>query len=409
MHTSSDTAPATRSPASDPAHAASPTPPIQITECRTRAERRAFIEFQWEIYRGDPYWVPPLISEREAFYDPGRNPFFEHAEAGMFIARRDGRIVGTIVAVLNHRHNEFHQEQTGFFGGFECVNDFPVAKALLDTARDWLRARGMTVMRGPATLSSNDEWGLLIEGFDSEPVVLMPYNPRYYVDLLEQYGFRKAMDLLAWWVPINVAQDKVLRGKFERVVNAVLKRGKFTIRNAVLRDFNNEIEKLKKIYNGAWEKNWGFVPLTDHELQHLATSLKQFADQDFIFVTEVDGEPVGFSVTLPNVNRPLRKAYPNPRTPEWWTLLKFLWYRRSMVNSVRVILLGLLPQYRASGMDAVMIYKTLEAGLRKGVIGGEMSWILETNEDMNRINKLVGGEVYKRYRVYDIPIAQREP
>ncbi len=404
MRTSPDDTSATHSTASGPAHTASPHLPVQIAECRTRPERRAFIEFQWEIYRDDPYWVPPLISEREAFYDQSKNPFFEHAEASMFVARRDGRIVGTIVAVLNYRHNEFHQEKTGFFGGFECVNDYSVARALLDTARDWLRARGMTVMRGPATLSSNDEWGLLIEGFDSEPMVLMTYNPPYYIDLLEQYGFRKAMDLLAWWVPIDTARDKVLQGKFERVVKAVLKRGKFTVRNAVLKDFNNEIEKLKKIYNGAWEKNWGFVPLTDHELQHLANNLKQFADQDFIFVTEVNGEPVGFSVTLPNVNRPLRKAYPNPKTPEWWTLLKFLWYRRTMVNSVRVILLGLLPEYRASGMDAVMIYKTLQVGLRKGMIGGEMSWILETNQDMNRINKLVGGEIYKRYRVYDLSI-----
>ena len=379
--------------------------PVQITECKTRAERREFINFQWEIYRGDPYWVPPLISEREAFYDATKNPFYEHAEVAMFVARRDGVIAGTILAILNHRHNEFHQEKTGFFGGFECINDFSVAKALLDAARDWLRARGMTILRGPATMSTNDEVGLLIDGFDSEPQVLMTYNPRYYIDLLEQYGCHKAMDLLAWWVPIEVASDHVLQGKVQRVVNAVLKRGKFTIRTIVLKDFNNEIEKLKKVYNGAWEKNWGFVPLTDHELQHLATNLKQFADQDYIFVTEVDGQPVGFSVALPNVSRPLRKAYPNPKTPEWWTLIKFLWYRRTMVNSVRVLLMGLLPQYRASGMDAVMMYKTLEEGLRKKIIGGEMSWILETNDAMNRLNKLVGGEVYKRYRVYDIPIA----
>ncbi len=378
---------------------------VKVAEVKTKAEKRQFIEFQWEIYKGNPYWVPPLISEREAFYDKTKNPFFEHSDAAMFVARRAGKVVGTIVAVLNNRHNQIHEEKTGFFGGFEVVDDFDVAKALLDTARDWLKARGMTVMRGPATLSTNDEVGLLIEGFDSEPQILMTYNPRYYIGLLERYGFKKAMDLLAWWVSTDSARDAMMDGKVERVVNAVLKRGRFTVRNAELKNFNAEIARLENIYDGAWEKNWGFVPPTHNELQHLANGLKQFADQDFIFVAEVDGEPVGFAVTLPNVNRPLRKAYPNPRTPEWWTLLKFLWYRRTMVNAVRVILLGILPQYRASGMDAVMIYKTLQAGIRKGVIGAEMSWILETNDDMNRINKLVSGQVYKRYRVYDVPIA----
>ncbi len=184
-----------------------------------------------------------------------------------------------------------------------------------------------------------------------------------------------------------------------------MKRGKFTIRNVDIKHFEIEIERLKKIYSGAWEKNWGFVPLTERELHHLAGNLKQLADPELVFVAEVGGEPVGFSVTLPNVNRPLRKAYPRPTTPEWWTLLKFLWYRRTMVNRIRVLLLGLLPQYRASGMDAVMTYKTLEVVVRKGIEGAELSWILETNDDMNRINKVVGGQVYKRYRMYDAPIA----
>jgi hypothetical protein len=385
--------------------AQSTTQPVEIVECKTRPEVRQFITFQWEIYAGDPHWVPPLMSERMAFYDKAKNPFFEHSDAALFLARRAGRIVGTIAAVLNTRHNLVHGETTGFFGGFECIDDDAVARALFDAAGGWLKARGMTVLRGPATLSTNDEVGLLVEGFDSAPQVLMTYNPPYYAGLIERCGFVKAMDLLAWWVQTDIASEAMSGGKYERVVNAVMKRGKFTVRNVDIKHFETEIERLKAIYSGAWEKNWGFVPLTEHELHHLANNLKQIADPDFVFVAEVNGEPVGFSVALPDVNQALRLAYPRPNVLEWWTLLKFLWHRRKAVNRLRVLLLGLLPQYRASGMEAVMTYKTLEVAMRKGIVGAEMSWILETNDAMNRINKLVGGRVYKRYRMYDAPIA----
>ncbi|MCL5995818.1 MAG: hypothetical protein M1546_07145, partial [Chloroflexi bacterium] len=205
---------------------------IEIVECKTRAERHQFICFQWEIYKDDPYWVPPLISEREAFYDKTKNVFFEHSDAALFVAKRNGKIVGTIVAILNNRHNQVHHEKTGFFGGFETIDDFEVAKALLDTARNWVQARGMAVLRGPATLSSNDEWGLLVDGFDSEPQIMMTYNPRYYIDLLERYGFKKAMDLWAWWASTEKARDIIVGGRFERVVQMAMKRGKYTVRKA---------------------------------------------------------------------------------------------------------------------------------------------------------------------------------
>jgi GNAT superfamily N-acetyltransferase len=381
---------------------------LRIIECKTRAERRQFIEFQWEIYKDDPYWVPPLISEREAFYDRTRNPFFEHSDVALFMAKRHtsggDKVVGTIAAILNNRHNEVHLEKTGFFGAFEVINDEAVAKALLDTARDWVKARGMDSLRGPATLSANDEYGLLIDGYDSEPQVMMTHNPPYYKDLLEHYGFKKAMDLYAWWASTQKSREVIIGGRFERVAQLAMKRGKFTVRKANLKDFDNEVLRIKKIYNRAWERNWGFVPMTDHEIDHLGANLKQIADPDMVFIAEKDGEPIGVSISLPNVNHPLRKAYPNPRTPEWWTLLKFLWYRRTMINSLRLIILGVLPEYRKSGVDSVMIYMTLLVAQEKKLEGGECSWILETNDDMNRVIQYANPDLYKTYRIYDLPM-----
>ena len=389
-----------------PADQKADTKRIEIIECNAPQDRRKFIEFQWEIYKGDPYWVPPLVSERVSFYDKSKNPFFEHSDAQMFMARRDGTFVGTIVAILNNRHNEFHNEKTGFFGGFECINDASVASALLDTAREWVTARGMTVLRGPATLSINDECGLLVDGFDGEPQLLMTYNPRYYQPLIEGYGFKKAMDLWAWWTSTEGA-IKNTKDRLQRLEKLVMKRGRFTIRTVDFKQLPREVEVLKKIYTsdkGAWRENWGHVPMTDHEIDHLVSNLKQFADPEFIFIAEHDGVPVAISLTLPNVNRPLHKAYPNPKTPELWTLAKFVWYRRSMVNAVRFVLLGVMPEHRMSGIDAVLILKSLETSDRKGYIGAELSWILETNEAMNRINALSGGTVYRTYRLYDLPI-----
>ncbi len=378
---------------------------VEIIECQTPAQRRQFITFAWEIYKNNPFWVPPLISERMTFYDKAKNPFFEHSDAALFMARRNGRIVGTIVAILNNRHNQFHHETTGFFGGFEVINDFEVARALLDTARDWLKARGMTVMRGPTTLSFNDETGLLIEGFDKPPRVLMPYNPPYYAELLERYGFQKAMDLYAWWVDTQTAAANRLE-QLQRIAAGVQRRKNFVVRNADFKQLPREVAALKRVYaseTGAWSANWGHVPMTDRELDHVVNGLKQFADPDFIFIAEVNNEPVGIAVSLPDVNQALRLAYPRPNQLELWTLLKFLWYRRR-VNAVRFILFGTLPEYRTSGIETLLIYKTLEAVQRRGYIGGELGWVLETNDALNRINRAAGATIDKVYRVYDLPI-----
>lgn len=381
-----------------------PSKAITVVECTTKAERRRFIAFQWEVYQGDPYWVPPLMSEREAFWDRDRNPFFEHSDATMFMAMRDGRVVGTIAAVHNTRHLRYHPDGAGFFGGFEVIRDYAAAQALFDAAGAWLKARGLATMRGPATLDLNGECGLLVDGFDMEPMVLMPYNPRYYQEFIERYGFVKAMDLWQWWNPTEVALEST-SGRFARVAELAMKRGKFTLRHADFKRLDDEIGVLKQIYSGddsAWKDNWGNIPLTDHEIDHLVKGLKQFADPELIFVAEKEGKPVAIALSLPNVNRPLRKAYPSPRTPEILTLLKFVWYRRTMIDAVRFVLLGVLPEFRAAGLDAALILETLKVVARKGYRGGELGWVLETNEAMNRVNKLGGGSVYKTYRMYDI-------
>jgi hypothetical protein len=264
---------------------------IQIVECKTKAERRQLIDFQWEIYKGDQYWVPPLISDRVAFYDRTKNPFFEHSDVALFLAKRNGKVVGTISAIHNVNHCKQFNDKTGFFGSFETFNDQAVANTLLDAARNWLKGRGLTAMRGPATFSANEEYGLLIEGYDSEPQVLMSYNPPYYKDLLEAYGMHKAMDLYAWWAATERSKEVIIGGRFERVAQMAMKRNKFTIRTPDMSKFDEEVEKIKKIYNKAWLQNWGFVPMTEHEIDHLGKGLKQMVDPEMVFIAEKDGEP----------------------------------------------------------------------------------------------------------------------
>ncbi|QWK10606.1 MAG: GNAT family N-acetyltransferase [Thermoflexus hugenholtzii] len=376
---------------------------LTIQECRTTAERRAFVTFPWRVYRNDPHWVPPLISERMAFFDPQRNPFYQHAEVALFMARRDGEPVGTIAALINHQHNAFHNEQVGFFGAFEVLPDREAAHALLATARDWVRERGMTALRGPATFSTNEECGLLIEGFDDPPRILMAYNPPYYRDFIERFGFQKAMDLYAYELTVEVFNWPE---KLVRVVEKLKSRAKFRVRPGNIRRFREELDRIKKVYNSAWERNWGFVPLTDAEIEHMAAQLIRFVDPDLVFIAEVDDEPIGFSLTLPDLNQALRKAYPRPGVPEWWTLIKLLYYWkvRRVVDTIRVLAMGVVESWRAQGVSALFYYETAKAALPKGYRRAEMSWILENNLMMNRDIRTMGGRLYKIYRMYELPL-----
>jgi GNAT superfamily N-acetyltransferase len=376
---------------------------VEIRPVKTHRELEQFILFPWKIYARDPYWVPPLISERKAFFDPARNPFFRHAEVQLFLALKDGELAGTISAHINYIHNDFHQEKAGFFGFFESIEDFDVAQKLLDTACQWVAERGMEVIRGPMNFSTNEECGLLVEGFDSRPVVMMTYNPRYYVDFIERAGFTKAMDLYAYILKAEDFKNNAenLPGKVFKAAEAALGHPKVKIRNLNLKDFDREVERGWKVYNSAWSRNWGFVPLTKEEFEHIAYGLKAFLDPDLVFVAEVDGEPVGLSVTLPDLNIPLHKM--NGRLfPLGW--LKFFWYRRK-IDTARFFMMGVVEGYRTMGIDAVFYLETARALLRKGYKYCEASWILENNTMMNRIIQRLGGRVYKVYRIYEKSLA----
>ncbi len=378
---------------------------VRVRPIYTPEERLAFITFQWEVYKDDPNWVPPLISERKAFLDPARNPSFQHMDCQLFVAERDGRIVGTIAAFINHRHNEFHNERIGFFGFFETIPDYAVAEALLSTACDWARNQGMTAIRGPANFSTNDEVGMLVDGFDSPPVILMTYNPRYYPEFVERFGFTKAQDLLAYYIAIDIFREhpEQAPAKLLRVVEKTKARGDFTVRRVNMKRISEEVERIKVVYNSAWERNWGFVPLTDAEIQHLADNLVQIVDPATVFIAEADGRPIGVIVPLPNLNEPLRLAYPRPGVPEWWTLLKFLWHWkvRRRVRLIRMFAMGVIEPYRNRGVDAVMYYEAGKAAVERGYQEVEMSWILESNTVVNNTIKALGGRVYKTYRVYE--------
>ncbi|HLF29378.1 MAG TPA: N-acetyltransferase [Anaerolineae bacterium] len=385
-----------------------PADPIEIVEVVTPQQRTEFIHFQWVPYQGNPYWVPPLISERQVFLDKTQHPFHQHSEVALFMAQRGGQTVGTIAAILNNRHNQVHNENLGFFGLFECIEDYAVAERLLATARDWVKARGKTAIRGPANFSVNEEVGLLVDPFDKPPCALMTYNPPYYKDFIERFGFVKAMDMHALFIDVGLLKDaeKAMDPRLVRLTKKLQQRNRITIRRVDLKNFDREVEIIKSLYEQAWEKNWGAIPMTDAEIDYLGHNLRQFVDPDLVLIAETGGEPVGLALCLPDLNIPLRKAYPNPRTPEWWTLLKLVyhWKVRKEIDTLRVVLLGVLEKYRLQGIEAMLYFEVAKYALPKGIHKAECGWVLETNDLMRRGIEGVGGRVYKTYRMYDLQL-----
>ncbi len=379
---------------------------VRIVPVTSEEQRREFAKFPWKIYGDDPNWVAPIYMDRLTILDPAKHPFYEHAEVQLFVAMKGDELVGTISAHTNRRHNEVFKDKVGFFGFFEVVEDFAVAQALLETAADWLRERGMEAIRGPESFSQNEECGLLVDGFDSPPVVLMTYNPRYYQDFIERAGFGKVQDLYAWDLLTTIfdLDPERLPRKFLRVAEQARKREGLVIRTIDMKRFDEEVERVKKVYNAAWEQNWGFVPLTDHEIDHLAAEMKMIVDPDLVHFAELDGEPIGICLGLPDVYQAMLKAKPQPNT---WslplTLGKFLWHRRK-IDTFRLWAMGVLPEYRALGIDAIFYVETARKSFAKGYLHCEMSWILESNTMMNRIIERLGGVIYKTYRLYEKPL-----
>lgn len=375
---------------------------LKVTDVQNATELMSFISFPWEVYKDDAFWVPPLISERKEFLDKEHSPFFEHAKADFFIARRGEKIVGTIAAFTDELFNQFQERNVGFFGFFEVLDDPEAAQALLSTAMDWCKAAGHDSVIGPAQYSTKDELGLLIDGFNDRPRILMTYNPPRYQEYIESFGFEKAMDLWAYSIDLgNFVKD--MPEKLIRVVEKIRTRKNFQIRSLNMKKYDEEVEKVKFIYNKSWERNWGFVPFTDSEIDRLAASLKPLLDPHVVFFVELEGKAIGFGLSLPDLNQPLHLAYPTPGGIEALTMAKLAWHWkvRGKVDWLRVFALGVLPEFRGSGVDALMYIETARAALRRGYKWAEMSWILENNEMMNRSIQMMGGEIYKTYRMYE--------
>ena len=380
---------------------------VEIERVTSEKQLKTFIRVPWTVYAEDENWVPWLYFERLDFFNKKKNTFFEHAEADYFIARRDGQAVGTIAAILNHRYNEFQQSNVAHFGAFEVMDDKEAALALLEAATKWARARGVEKLVGPMTFSTNDETGTLIEGFDSAPVVMMTYNPPYYPEFMEAAGFQKAMDLYAWLADLEELVNNMPE-KVERVVNKVRDRFKLEIRPIRLDKWDEEVAQIKRIYNSAWERNWGFVPMTDAEIEHLAENLKLILDPAVVFMVEHEGEAVGFSLTIPDVNQPLQRIRPQPSLLSSYLGVARMYLNRYKTDLVRVLALGVVAKYRGRGVDALLYYDTVRKAHEQGYRWAEASWILESNDMMNRAIALMGGEIYKRYRVYEKEVGGEE-
>ncbi len=370
---------------------------IVIRSVKSKSDETVFIKSQWKFYQGNPHWVPPLLMDRWKLIDKKGNPFYKHAEMELFLAERDGRIVGRIGAIINDNHNKEHADKVGFFGFFESIDDQQVANALFDAAGKWLKQRGMTTMRGPASPSVNDEYGLLVEGFDKPPMILMAYNPPYYQRLVEGYGFAKAKDLWAYYLH---SQRVFSNQKFIRVAELLKKREGLTIRPLNMKDFDNEVTRLREMYNKGWEGNWGEVPMTEEEFRYVAKDLKPIVNPELVIIAEVKGKPVGFGLSLPDLNVVLKDNKKGRLLPALVRMMLF----KKRIDAIRVVILGVIPEYRNSGIGGVLFYETGRRSVEQGYPHGEASWVLEDNVMMNRGAEMMSGEKYKTYRVYEKPI-----
>lgn len=368
--------------------------PLAVRPVSGRRERNAFIKLPFRLYRDNPVWVPPLIISERALIDPAKNPFFEHAEMQLFIAWEGGTPVGRIAAIDDQRHNATWSDNLAFFGFFEAETE-AIARALLHTAESWARARGREVLRGPVNPSLNDSAGLLIDAFDRRPLVMMPYNPPSYPEYLEAIGYAKAKDLYAWWFDIRNSVNE----RAQRIIERITRRldPVPTIRAISKKHFERDIAIIHEIFTTVWKDNWGFVAPTEAEFRHAAKEMKPILEWGLIHIMESAGEPIAFSLTLPDMNRVL--AQMNGRLLPFG-ILKLL-RRRRTIDRNRLVLLGVLEEHRQKGLELMLIAAGIRETERLGWIGGECSWTLEDNHGINKGIQLVGGKRYKTYRIYD--------
>lgn len=364
-----------------------------ITLATTKNERKQFIEIPYQHYSKDENWIPPLKMEQKKLIDTENNPFYNNGDIALFLAEQDGEPCGRIAAIQDRRYNEHHNNKTGFFGFFECINDQSVANLLFKVACDWLKQRGHEDVLGPANPSMMDEIGVLVDGFEYEPSFMMPYHKPYYDDLITNAGLEKEMDLYAFRVTqASVTLDRIYRA--EEIVRRRLP--KLKIREIDTKNLDQEVEIVRNIFNRAWSQNWGFIPLSKEELEELAKDLKLILDPKVAHVAEIDGEPVAFSIALPDLNQALKHT---DGTLFPAGIFKLLWHRRN-IDQIRTALMGVIPEYQGKGIDALLHKEAIINGREVGYNSSELSWVLESNKNMIRVAEKLGASIEKTYRMY---------
>jgi len=356
-----------------------------------------FVDFPHDLYKDDVNYVPEIFIGQRDLLTPGKHPFYEHSKAQLFLAFDGDKITGRIAAINNRNHNEFIGAKDGFFGFFDCINDQETANLLFESAISWLKSEGLNKIQGPANPSTNDVCGLLVEGFDMPPVAMMPYNAPYYLRLIENIGLKKKTDLLAYKVMHESVNDKSLR-MLDTLQNRLLERHGIVIRKVNLKDFKNEVVKIREIYNIAWAENLGFVPTTEAEFEYLAKDLKMILNPDYCLLAEKDNKIVGFILAIPDINQILIKIKKGRLLPTGIFKLLFL---KKNIDMLRILTLGVVDGYRKMGIEACLYGGIIKNSKGTKIKGGECSWMLEDNHMMNRALDQMNGELYKRYRLFE--------
>ncbi len=365
--------------------------PLSVEPVSSKRELSEFIDFPYRKYRGDDNWVPPLRIGQFELLDEKKNPFWDHADKRLFLARRDGRTVGRIAFIDDHAHNREHGENLAFFGFFEAADE-GVAAALLEAVEAQAKAAGRVAVRGPLNPSMNDGSGFQIDAFDEPPYVMMPQNPREYPGWVERTGYAKVKDLYSFYFD----NRRAIEPRLERIAQRTFKRMGVTVRPADLKQFDREADILKEIHTRAWERNWGNVPYSDAEMDHLASEMKLILNPELVIFAEKDGQPIGLAVALPDINQVFKRF--NGR------LLPFgifhLLRRKSIIDRARLVMLGVLPEYRNKGLEMLLIYEIVKRAAANGIVEGECGWTLEDNHSINSAIVAAGGVHNKTYRLF---------
>jgi GNAT superfamily N-acetyltransferase len=367
---------------------------VDVRPVEGRRELREFIELPFRLHSTSPYWCPPLRLERRMFVSRRQNAFFKHGDAQLFCAWRDGRVVGRISAQVDHAYNAYHGSATGMFGFLEFEDDSDVLPALLSAAFDWLRARDCGLALGPMDFGMNDENGVLVEGYDREPMIKQPWHPPYYAARCEEAGLEKAMDLWMWELDIS-DRAQIRPIIFELAEEAGPKHG-VRIRKMTRRSLRRDMDRFAEVYNAAWANNWGFSPYSKVDLDYYASELQLVFDAPWFMVAERDEVTVAVAITVPDINQVLRKMNGRILPFGWWHFLR----RKKIINRCRVGFLGVKPEYQHTGVAAALYVEHFDLAARTPIKWGEMGWILETNRAMNRGMQAMNGRQVKTYRVY---------